>query len=388
MRLEACTRMPPLPRLATWLGGATVAALLLAPPLAGTAAAEKVIDRDGLVLQLAGLFQPQALVTGDAAPDGDPSTDFFLRRARLMVYGDLSTRISFFIDAEQVNLGRDGNWDPVFSVEDAFVSLRATHGTSPGLWVDVGMMLIPFTRHSMQSAVSLNGIDYHAALIKYPAGSARAFRDAGVQLRGAIDKLQVRAGVFNGVEGTAANTMTGAAERNTSDVPRVAAHARYALVGEDKGFFYSGIGFTNDTIVSVGAGVDWQRGAIAAGTPMGEPSQHLGLAGDVFAQISTRPGQALVAQATAVRYDDGDAAASTGVGGFVEAGYRVGIVEPLVAFDYFDADHDAGDLQGLHLGGAVFIKQHRTNLKLDAARTKTGEGPIVWAGTLQAQLNF
>lgn len=360
-----------------------VVAVLLAST---SAQAEKLLAHEDVTINVGALLQPQALVAQDAAPDGGAGTDFFLRRARLMLHGDLSKRVSFFVDTEQVNLGKDGNWETSIYVQDAFASLRVSPEASPGAFIDAGMILVPFTRHSMQSAVSLNGLDYHARLILYPSQSTRIWRDVGIQGRANLGPVQLRAGVFNGVEGTAGDGAT-VMERNPDDLPRLAGHARVALVGEEKGFFYPGMQFSDTPVLSMGVGVDWQRQAVAV-TGMTEAADHLALAADVYLHLPTGPDQALVAQATAVRYDDGDVATSTGYGGFVELGFRFGRFEPIVAFDRFNSQRAAGDHTGFHLGGAAFLDQHRTNLKLDVARLRNGATEASWSATLQGQLSF
>lgn len=358
-------------------------ALTLITALAAPASAEKVLSHDKTTINLGLLLQPQAVVAQGTAPDGGPGTDFFLRRARVMVHGELTERVAFFVETEQLNLGKDGSWDTAAYVQDAYLSVRVTPTPGPGVFVDAGMMLVPFTRHALQSAVSLNGLDYHTKLVLYPNQSTRVWRDVGVGARAYLGRVQLRAGVYNGVEGAAATATTMA--RNADDLPRLAAHARVSLVGDDKGFFYPGLQFSDQPVVSVGVGVDWQRGAIPT---MASPDDHLALAADVYAHVPTGPEQAVVVQGTVFRYDDGDTATSTGLGGFVEAGFRVGRVEPIVAYEHFAADVAAGDLRAVHLGGALFVDQHRTNLKLDVTRARTGTAANTWAATLQAQLSF
>ncbi len=363
--------------------GRVAALAALVALAAAPARAEKVYSHDATTINLGLLLQPQAAVAQAAAPDGGPGTDFLLRRARLMLHGALTKRVAFFVDTEQLNLGKDGAWDTAAYLQDAFVSLQVTPTGAPGVWIDAGLMLVPFTRHALQSAVSLNGLDYHAKLVLYPSQSTRVWRDVGVGARAALGPVQLRAGVFNGVEGAAATATTMA--RTAGDLPRVAAHARVSLVGDDQGFFYPGLQFSPTPVVSLGVGVDWQRGAIGT---MAGPVDHRGLAADVYAHLPVGRDQAVVAQATAVRYDDGAAATSTGTGGFVEAGFRVGRLEPIVAYEHFAADVAAGDLRAVHLAGALFLDQHHTNLKLDVARVRVGAEPRAWSATLQGQLSF
>jgi hypothetical protein len=366
----------------------TAAALALAVLAAGArpAHAAKIVIDENTNVTLSALLQPQAAVAQDAAPDGSAGTDFFLRRARLIVGGQLGKIVSFFVDTEQANLGKDGNWETSVFVQDAFVSLAPTDF----LTIDAGMMLIPFTRHDLQSAAALNGIDYHSKLIQFAPGSNKVWRDAGVQVRADVAGgiVQLRGGVFNGVEGTPPNDMTMTPEKNGSDLPRVAGHARYNILGgAEKAFFYPGIAFSDHPMLSVGVGADWQKDAVAAGMTSVD---HLGLAADVFLEYPTVTDQEIVFQASGFKYDDGAGAASTGFGFFSEAGYRIGWIEPIGAIEHFDGDAamNGGDFNGYHLGAAAFIDKHKTNVKLDFAVTQTAGGKNIGSGTLQAQLYF
>jgi hypothetical protein len=358
-----------------------VAGLGLALPTA--ARAEKIKINDDTTLTLAALLQPQAAVVEDAAPDGGAGTDFYVRRVRLIVGGQLTERASFFFETDQTNLGKDGNWETSIFVQDAFVSLELAAGVS----VHAGMLLLPFSRHNNQSAASLNGVDYHSSVIRFPAGSNRIWRDVGIEttadLAGGI--VHLRGGVFNGVEGQI--PPDGDPMPNQSDAPRLAAMARVNLLGVEKGMFYSGIHFSDTPILSVGLGVDWQSDAVIGSEGA---TDHLGLAADVFAEIPTTTDQEIVAQASLFRYDDGDTAPSTGLGFFAEAGYRIGWFEPIVAVEIFDSDQDASDLLSIQGGAAVFIDRHRTNVKLNVAGSRTGgdDAPTVASGTLQAQIFF
>jgi hypothetical protein len=347
------------------------------------ARAEEVFAKEDLKLNVGALLQPQALVEQDAAPDGGPGTGFFLRRIRMMLYGNLSKRIAFFVETEQANLGKDGDWTTSIFILDAFASVEAV----PGVNIDAGLMLVPFTRHDLQAATSLNGIDYHARLIEFPTGSNRIWRDVGVQARASLADglIQLRGGVFSGVAGAAANPMTMAPERNPSDLPRLAGNARVVVVGKDEGFFLPGIRFAAEPTVSIGLGVDWQKGAVPH---MDAPNDHRAFAADVFAEVPTVEDQEVVAQATAARYDDGSDVATTGTGGFVEVGYRIGIVEPIVSAELFNASVDASDYSGVHGGANVWFNKHKANLKLDVGRVKTGAADARLVGTLQAQLLF
>lgn len=367
------------------------AALIVILGTAGLAGAEKIQLREDTFFTLSALLQPQAGLAENAAPNGDMGTDFMVRRMRLILGAQVMKGFSFFFETEQANLGKDGNWDTSVFIQDAFVSVEPVKG----LIFDAGMMLIPFTRHNMQSAATLNGLDYHANLIKFPAGGQRVWRDAGLQARVDVDRLHARAGVFNGVEGAAATTSgtTTTPMRNSGDRPRAAAHVRADILGTDTGTFFSGITFASAPVLSAGVGVDWQPDLFAETNGVmgpGDSIDHLAFAGDVFAEIPTTTNQELVLQTTGVLYDDGDKNTTTGLGLFTEAGYRIAWVEPIFAFEIFNADADAdkGDWRAFRLGVNFWIEKHKANVKLDTALTRTSGGDDVKSAALQAQLFF
>ena len=75
-------------------------------------------------------------------------------------------------------------------------------------------------------------------------------------VRGFAGPLHFRVGIFNGIEGARANDTTTppTPEVNPDDIPRVAAHVRYNLLGTEAGFFLSGIYFEDQPKLSDGRG--------------------------------------------------------------------------------------------------------------------------------------
>jgi len=165
-----------------------------------------VNEEKGIALNVGVLLQPQFQLTmpagsgegspGIGAPDGkSPSFDFFLRRARLMVYGSVSKELSFFVETDQPNFGKGGAYNQAMIIQDAFM----TYTFAPEFKIDAGMMLVPFSHHSIEGAVGLHTLDYHAEMLRFPAGLI--FRDFGVQFRGLVADsfLHYRVGIFEGV---------------------------------------------------------------------------------------------------------------------------------------------------------------------------------------------
>jgi len=358
-----------------------MAALVFVVPV--TARAEKVLSGGDLTLNVGALLQPETQIAEDAAPNKSTGTDFFLRRARLVVSGSLTRQVDFFIDTEQANLGKGGTTGNV-SLLDAF----GTFKIAPPIAIDGGLMLVPLTRHALQSAISLNGIDYHSKLILYPPNSNFIWRDLGIEARGLLagGHLHYRAGIFAGVHGTEPTMMMPIA-RNQSDIPRVAGHVRWNFLGKEETFFFPGISFATEPLLSFGVGADYQPNAVAA---MTRANDYLALASDVFAEIPTKgESQELVFQGTFFRYDQGPDAAGTGIGGFVETGYRINWFEPTVAYEQFSTDHNpAGDYRAIHGGIAGFYEKHKANLKADLALAKQGTAGNLVSFLLQAQLSL
>jgi hypothetical protein len=310
------------------------------------------------------LLQPWVQLSKDGAPAGGMGTDFFLRRARLIVSGNVTERISFFVETDQPNLGRDGNWNPAFFIQDAFASVKVTPDIP--VFIDAGMMLAPFAHHSLQGAVSLNTLEYHASLVRFPQNEGRIWRDAGVQVRGLVGPLHFRLGIFNGIEGTAANPSTTppTAEVNPDDIPRVAAHVRYNLLGAEDGFFFNGIYFADQPKLSVGLGADYQpRSVLAAGRERDD----LNVGADLFLDYPLANDHEFVFQTNAFRYWQGRENTNSGFGIFGELSYRIGILEPVFSAEYFNADVADTDFLSLRPGLNVWVMKHTFNVKAEVA---------------------
>jgi hypothetical protein len=363
--------------------------LLLPLVFAGQAHAEKITIDEDTNLSLGVLIQPQFTVTENASPSGDLGTDFFIRRARFVFTGQYDENISFIFITDQANWGRNGNFTvPQLIVQDA----AAVYKVGDPLTISAGFILLPFTRHAVQSAGALNLIDYRVANIKYPPTGA-AFRDMGVEVRGLLaqDRIFYRAGVFSGIAGTAVDGV----EVNPSDAPRLTGMLRFNILGKENAYAPPGIGFVTDPVVSVGAGVDWQSEAFGDDSD----SRYLGLAGDVYVDYPLPGDQEFLAQATVIRYDSylagtaPDTAPDQGTSFFVEAGYRIQKIMPVAAVEYFKGDIAGTEILNLRFGLNYFIAKNNFNVKAEVLVPNNEEVDGVTApenivGTLQTQVVF
>jgi len=370
-------------------------------------------EEKGVSLNVGVLAQPWFQVTGPArsgsgapgigAPDrSSPSFDLFLRRIRLMAYGTINENLGFFVDTDQPNLGKGGDFSTSMFVQDAFL----TYQFAPELKIDAGMMLVPLSHHTIEGAAGLNAIDYHSDLVRLPAG--KIFRDAGLQFRGLLfdDWLHYRVGVFEGVRASAVPAPAAGqpprAELNATGVPRVAGQLRLNLLGSEGDFFLKGIYFASEPIFSIGIGADWQANAVYKAD--GEPGSYLALSGDVFFEYPVSSDDEIVAKANVFRYSEGSslipgatALAGGGVAFYVEAGFRHDWFEPLAYVEYLKGNGASPTIVAPHGGANFWISRHAFNVKVDVGYRKIDQPGVNGApgvttedilGTVGAQALF
>jgi len=367
--------------------------LLLA---AGNAQAVKVQLSDEAFLDLHVLLQPQAQAREAGSATGqDVGFDFYLRRARLILAGNVTRNISFFVDTDAPNFGKGGNFNLDLFVQDAFVSFTVVREFA----VDAGLIIAPLTHHTLQSAVSLNTLDYHAFLVKYPAGSNKVWRDAGVQVRGLVldDKLQYRLGAFGGVRGqsgrldAAGNALP---DVNPGSIPRFAGQLRLNVLDPEADFFFGGTYLRKKKVLSFGLAGDFQPKVAAVGS---EVNDYVALGGDVFLDLPLFEASELVFQANAINYWQGDLSPATGLALFAEASWRWKWVGPVVSYERFVSKTGAGHLQAFHLGLNFWISGYGANVKADLAfeqdcaaqkKTRLADTRTLAVFTVQTQMFF
>lgn len=374
-------------------------------------------EEKGTTVNAGVLIQPWAQLTapgssgagssGIGAPDGSsPSLDFYLRRARLMLYGTVDHNLSYFIETDQPDFGKGGVFTSSMFVQDAFLSYKFV----PEFSIDAGMMLLPFSHHTIEGAVGLNAMDYHAQMIRYP--TSKILRDFGVQFRGLVfdDLLYYRVGVFEGVRQVGVLAAVPAGQQpptirlNDSGLPRITGQLRLNILGAESDFFLKGIYFSKQPLLSVGVGADYQNKAVVK--PNGQPGDYIALSGDVFAELPLSEDDEIIAKGNVFYYGQGSSplasAAATGAlarGGasfFVEAGFRHTWFEPLAFIEYLKGRDGTIEIISPHAGVNFWISKHTFNLKADVGYRQTDTLQASGAtlrnkdilGTLQGQVFF
>lgn len=210
----------------------------------------KVNENVNFRLGALGQFQADWLEDPDPAED-EYQQNLFIRRVRLLFGGQVAKNVTFFIETDAANLGRTvagvKNISPQVIVQDAYGEVRF----HDALQLDLGLMFVPFSRNSIQSAASLLPIDYGAFTFTTSAATQSTVgRDTGVQAKGYFlrNRLEYRIGAFQGARDARAH-------RSFRYTGRVQVQL---LDPEPQGFFYSGTYLGARKVAAVAAAFDKQ----------------------------------------------------------------------------------------------------------------------------------
>jgi hypothetical protein len=208
----------------------------------------KVNDDVNFKLGVLGQFQGDWLE--DPATD-DTTQNLFIRRVRVLFGGQVAKNVTFFVETDAPNLGRTlpggKNISPSVVVQDAYAEFKF----HDALALDAGLMFIPFSRNSIQSAATLLAIDYGAYTFSTSAATQSTVgRDTGLQAKGYFlgNRLEYRLGAFQG-----------ARDARSHDSFRYAGRVQYQLLEpEAPGFFYSGTYLGTKRVLAVAGAFDSQ----------------------------------------------------------------------------------------------------------------------------------
>ena len=247
-----------LPRLRRPFGFALAAGLALAL-LPDPARAQVVVKvNDTVNFRLGFQLQGWAEYLQDPISEGYQQSLYF-RRVRLYAAGNIAKNVSFVFDTDQPNAGKSTttltkDLSAGLRVNDAFGEWKV-FGNDQFI-LDVGKMLVPITRNSLQSTSSHLALDGGTFTFLQGAGTqSDTGRDLGIQLKSylAADHLEVRAGMFDGFR-NAANT-AGAGSRNSM---RFTGRLVYNFFDTEKGYVPVGTNLGKKKILSIGGGYDTQ----------------------------------------------------------------------------------------------------------------------------------
>ena len=283
--------------------------------------------------------------------------NLFFRRLRFISGGKITPKLSYFVESDSPNLGKkgsDGKRSTEMFLQDAYLS----YAFRPEFQLDAGMILIPVSHNSQQSAASLLAVDYgaYSFLASTPTRS-KTGRDYGLQARGYLNKqFEYRAGIFRG-------------NRNhDGDFPyRYTARFVWYPLEADTGFFYTGTTHGAKKIVAIGAGID-RQGDYSANSA------------DIFVDHPLPNGDAVTVQADFIRYDGGSSFTSLAKQNtwMVEGSYYFKKIKlgPFVQYASRDFKNPASPDEGKVQGGiACWIQKHRINIKAGFGKLLKDKSP-------------
>jgi hypothetical protein len=204
---------------------------------------------DDVSLKFGVLGQFWADAISDPAADRE-TRNLFVRRVRLITGGQVAKNVTFFIETDAPNLGRattTKNITPSVIIQDAFASVAAADAFT----IDAGLMFVPFSRNSLQSAATLLPVDYGAYTFAQSAATQSSTgRDTGFQARGYLVQKHVeyRIGVFQG-----------ARDPGSHNGFRYAGRLQVNVFDPEVGFFYTGTYLGKKRIVALGGAFDKQE---------------------------------------------------------------------------------------------------------------------------------
>jgi|GEM_PF-1230318 len=199
-------------------------------------------------IQVGGVIQPHFLYTDN----GTDKEDFFLRRGRIMLTGQVKDGVKWFLETDAPNAGKNGVATSHVDIQDAFLDVRLHKCDLGEQWFKAGFILLPFSFESRAGATSLLGVDYNTEVIKLV--NTFVWRDYGAELHGRVtDRFSYILGTYDGYDSAEGSKNPGAALRLTG-------HIAFNLLGKaEDGWFFSQERLGKGApYISIGAGGDMQ----------------------------------------------------------------------------------------------------------------------------------
>jgi hypothetical protein len=161
--------------------------------------------------------------------------------------GDIGDNISFFLETDDPKLGiNPKSLGSGFILQDAFMEWKPDHR----FIVSGGLMLVPFSRQTLQSPSSYYTLDVSAiTTVANTATQSSVLRDAGFQAKGYFwnDKLQYRWGLFDGER-----------DSNGHNSLRTTGYLQYDFFSPEKVYVFTGTALGKQKILAVDGGIDRQ----------------------------------------------------------------------------------------------------------------------------------
>lgn len=316
---------------------------------------------DDLWLQVGYLHQFWA----QADVEDGPYNDFFTRRNRLLLQGQVHESVEFLVNYD----AQGAEFSPVLT--DGYVDLQLADEFN----LAIGRILVPFGLNQ-KSAVTLNAIDYAGfAVGNLPSFVAPAFwRDDGLEARGLLadDRIDYRVGFFRGDRDL---------DLNADGLPRYSAMVMLNL-GDPQGMFWNNNSLGALEAVSLGGGFDHALRSDADDY----------MAWNVFALVEQPIGEGHLSGNAAFYgwlgedgVDDRLAGEAEGYTAQATAGYLLpGVdVEPLARYQ-LELPEEGDEIHTVGLGLGYYLRSHHINFKGEYALSTERNDTV----SVQTQLWF
>jgi len=190
--------------------------------------------------------------TGSGVDGTKATTDFYFRRNRLSITGQASDVLGYSFKLEQSGPRSIGPVDVAVEPVNEFEVLESyvTADLDDSFRLVIGRSKIPFTREVLEGCFSSLTLD-RSLFIATPMARTR---DTGITAWGSLahDKLQYFAAIQEGQETTNAPESS----------PRYTGRVHFALLDPENAFGYSGTYLGNKMIFTIGAGAQYEPGAV------------------------------------------------------------------------------------------------------------------------------
>ena len=271
--------------------------------------------------------------------DLDPvSQNLYIRRARVLIGGQINSRVGFFFETDSPSIGRVPRGESAKAYGGQYVQdFTATLSLNDQTMIDGGLLLVPTSYNHLQSAASFLTLDYGPfTFVESDPMQENVGRDMGLQARGLLgEKLaEYRVAILQGVRGKGdANPL-----RTTA---RISVHP-FKTAG--KGFFYTGTGFGKAKVLSLGAAADMQK-------------DYSSFHGDIYFEAPVAAGSSVTLQGDFSMYDGGN--------------FLPGLAKQNVLF----AESGIGFMQNrMSLFGQIAMRDYESELMSDETHMQIGLG--------------
>ena len=285
--------------------------------------------------------------TQDSTGAQNYQQNFYLRRARIIMGGEIGKDIDFFLETDDPKLGiTPKSLATGFILQDAMLRWKPTKEFQ----VSGGLLFVPFSRNALQSTSSYLTLDISAmSTVNNAATQSSALRDVGFQFNGffAQDRLSYRVGAFSGER-----------DANAHNSLRTAGYVQYDFFDKEKGYLFTGTALGKQKILAIDAGFDTQ-------------SSYRGYSANIATDIPVNHGDEVAGQFQYYHYNGKTkfTAIPNQNDYLLEAAYYVhqAKVQPFLKYEsqtFVDAVNAAKDINRLGLGANYYIKGQ--NLKWTA----------------------